>query len=75
MTKLLQKAFTEAQKLSNNLQDEIALQLLKDIQNELNWQETLSNPDSDLGTFQQMAQAAIREDDMGKTIEKGFGQE
>jgi hypothetical protein len=43
MTKLLQKAFQEAQKLSNNLQDEIAQQLLVDIENELKWQETLAN--------------------------------
>ena len=75
MTKLLEKAFKEAQKLSNNLQDEIARQLLEDIQNELNWQKTLSNPDIDLGVFQQMAQAAIKDDDTGKTEEKGFGEE
>ncbi len=37
MTKLLQKAFQEAQKLSANLQDEIAQQLLADIENELKW--------------------------------------
>ena len=75
MTKLLEKAFKEAQKLSNNLQDEIARQLLEDIQNELNWQKTLSHPDIDLGIFQQMAQAAITEDDRGETEAKGFGQE
>jgi hypothetical protein len=75
MTKLLEKAFKEAQKLSTNLQDEIARQLLEDIQNELNWQNTLSNPDIDLGVFQQMAQAAIKEDDKGETEKKGFGQE
>ena len=75
MTKLLEKAFKEAQKLSNNLQDEIARQLLEDIQNELNWQKTLSDPDIDLGIFEQMAQAAITEDDRGETEAKGFGQE
>ena len=48
---------------------------MEDIQNELNWQKTLSNPDIDLGIFQQMAQAAITEDDRGETEEKGFGQE
>ena len=67
MTKLLEKAFKEAQKLSNNLQDEIA-------RHELNWQKTLSNPDIDLGIFQQMAQAALKEDDLGDTEEKGFDQ-
>ncbi len=75
MTKLLQKAFKEAQKLSENLQDEIAHQLLEDIQNELNWQKTLANPDIDLGVFLQMAQAALNEDEAGKTEEKGFGEE
>ncbi len=75
MTKLLEKAFKEAQKLSENLQDEIAHQLLEDIQNELNWQKTLANPDIDLGIFQQMAQAALNEDDAGETEEKGFGEE
>jgi len=75
MTKLLEKAFEEAQKLSENLQDEIAHQLLEDIQNELNWQKTLTNPDIDLGVFLQMAQAALNEDETGETEEKGFGEE
>jgi hypothetical protein len=75
MTKLLQKAFKEAQKLSENLQDEIAHQLLEDIQNELNWQKTLADPDINLGVFLQMAQAALSEDEAGKTEEKGFGEE
>jgi len=75
MTKLLEKAFEEAQKLSENLQDEIAHQLLEDIQNELNWQKTLANPDIDLGIFLQMAQTALNEDEAGETEEKGFGKE
>ena len=56
MTKLLEKAFNEAQKLSGHLQDEIAHQLLEDIHNELKWQETLANPNIDLGIIQEMAQ-------------------
>ena len=75
MTKLLEKAFKEAQKLSVHLQDEIAQQLLEDIHNELNWQETLVNPNIDLGIFQEMAQAALTEDEKGETEEKGFGEE
>ncbi|WP_278615058.1 type II toxin-antitoxin system HicA family toxin [Planktothrix agardhii] len=62
MTHLLEKAFQEAQKLSNYLQDELAQQLLEDIENELKWQESLSNPDMDLGIFQEMAQLALLED-------------
>jgi hypothetical protein len=75
MTKLLEKAFNEAQKLSVQMQDEIAHQLLEDIHNELKWQETLANPNIDLGIFQEMAQAALIEDEKGKTEEKGFGEE
>ena len=75
MTKLLEKAFKEAQKLSVHLQDEIAHQLLEDIHNELKWQETLANPSIDLGIFQEMAQVALIEDEKGETEEKGFGEE
>jgi hypothetical protein len=75
MTQLLEKAFKEAKKLSSDLQDEIAHQLLEDIQNELGWLETLANPDIDLNVLQEMAQAALIEDREGRTEEKGFGEE
>jgi hypothetical protein len=75
VTKLLEQAFNEAQKLSVQMQDEIAHQLLEDIHNELKWQETLANPNIDLGIFQEMAQAALIEDEKGETEEKGFGEE
>jgi DNA mismatch repair ATPase MutS len=75
MTQLLEKAFKEAQKLSNDLQDEIAHQLLEDIRNELAWLETLANRDIDLDVLQKMAQVALIEDQEGKTEEKGFGEE
>ena len=69
MTTLLEQAFKEAQKLSSELQDEIAQQLLEDIQNELRWQETLANPDVEIDILQQMAQVALAEDEAGKTEE------
>jgi uncharacterized protein YutE (UPF0331/DUF86 family) len=75
MNQLLEKAFKEAQKLSNDLQDEIAHQLLEDIQNELAWLETFENPDTDLDILQKMAQTALIEDGDGKTEAKGFGEE
>ena len=75
MTKLLQKAFQEAQKLSDHLQDEIAQQLLADIENELKWQETLANSNINLDIIRQMAQEALIENQEGKTEEKGFGDE
>jgi DNA phosphorothioation-dependent restriction protein DptG len=73
MTKLLEKAFQEVQKLSDNLQNEIAQQLLIDIENELKWQETLADPDINLDVISKMAQAALIEDQEGKTEAKGFG--
>ncbi len=75
MTTLLAQVLKEAQKLPSELQDEIAQQLLEDIQNELKWQETLSNPDVNIDVLQEMAQVALREDEEGKTEEKGFGEE
>jgi CHASE3 domain sensor protein len=75
MTKLLEKAFQEAQKLSDNLQNEIAQQLLIDIENELKWQATLADPDINLDVLSKMAQAALIEDQEGKTEAKGFGEE
>ena len=70
MTALLEQAFKEAQKLPNELQNEIAQQLLEDIDNELKWQETLSNPDIDIDVIEAMAQVALREDEEGKTEEE-----
>lgn len=75
MTQLLEKAFQEAQKLSNYLQDELAQQLLEDIENELKWQESLSNPNIDLGILEKMAQLALLEDEKSQTEDKGFGEE
>ena len=75
MTELLEQAFKEAQKLSNHLQDELAQQLLEDIENELKWQESLSDSDVELGILEEMAQMALIEDREGKTEEKGFGEE
>ena len=75
MTELLEQAFKEAQKLSNSLQDELAQQLLEDIDNELKWQESLSNPDIDIDILQEMAQAALVEEQEGKTEAKGFGED
>ncbi|WP_242517569.1 hypothetical protein [Leptolyngbya iicbica] len=74
MTTLLEQAFREASRLPSELQDEIAQQLLDDIENELKWQATFSDSDTDIGSFAAMAQAALVEDDAGKTEEKGFGE-
>lgn len=75
MTELLQKAFQEAQKLSETLQDEIAHQILDDIENERKWQETLADSHINLDILKGMAREALIEDREGKTEEKGFGED
>ena len=75
MTTLLQKAFTEIQKLPESLQDELAQQLLEDIESELKWQQSLSNEDLELGALIIMAQEALIEEQEGRTEDKGFGEE
>ncbi|AFY59398.1 hypothetical protein [Synechococcus sp. PCC 6312] len=74
MTTLWQKAFLEVQKLPDYLQDELAQQLLNDIENELKWQTTLSDPDIELGILMEMAQEALIEEELGETEDKGFGE-
>jgi hypothetical protein len=68
MKTLLEQAFREAQKLPGELQDELAQQLLDDIENELKWQATFSDSDTDMGGFVAMTQAALAEDDAGKPM-------
>jgi DNA phosphorothioation-dependent restriction protein DptG len=75
MTSLLQKAFTEIQKLPDSLQDELAQQLLEDIESELKWQESLSAEDIELGNLITMAQEALIEEQEGRAEDKGFGEE
>ena len=75
MTTLLEKAFQQAQRLSSNIQDEIAQQLMFDIENELKWQESLSNSHTNLDALVEMAKMAIIEDKEGKTEDKGFSED
>lgn len=66
MTTLLEQAFREAQTLPGELQDDIAQQLLDDIENELKWQATFSDSDTDMGSFAAMVPSALTEDDANK---------
>lgn len=76
MTELLEKAFHQAQQLSDTLQDEIAQQLLFDMENELKWQEALVNvTDTEFDILKQMADAALIEDHENNTEQKGFGED
>ena len=65
LTQLLEKAAT----LPDVIQEEIALQWLDDIENELQWQATLEQPQPKL---EQLAPAALQQAKQGKTIKKDF---
>lgn len=64
MTALLSKAMKRIEALPPELQDEIAAQLMGDIENELKWQKTLAKPQSKLG---RLAEKALQESAAGKT--------
>ncbi len=65
LTQLLEKVAM----LPNVIQEEIALQWLDDIENELQWQATLEQPQPKL---EQLALAALQQAKQGKTIKKSF---
>ena len=55
--------------LSPAIQEEIILQWIDDIENELQWQKTLEQPQPKL---EQLALAALQQSHQGKTLKKGF---
>ncbi len=69
MTNLLSKAIKRIEVLPQELQDELAEQLLEDIESELKWQKTLAKPQSKLG---RLAEKALQESTVGKTKKIGF---
>ena len=70
MTNLLNKAFKKAQNLPEDIQDEIAKQLIEDIENEYQWQQTLEQPQSSF--LDELARKALNESSKGKTQKIGF---
>jgi hypothetical protein len=70
MTNLLTEAFNKAQKLPEHLQQEIAEQLIEDIEDELKWQQRLSQPQSPL--LDELAVRALSDSRQGKTKMMGF---
>jgi hypothetical protein len=64
MTKLLEKAFTEASKLPQPEQDSLARLLLADLASERRWSEAFANSQDQLG---KLADEALAEFDAGKT--------
>ncbi len=70
MTDLLLEAFKKAQNLPDRLQDELAQQLLEDIENELKWQQTLSQEQN--SSLDNLARQALQDSDRGQTKVMGF---
>jgi hypothetical protein len=70
MTDLLTEAFKKAQDLPAHLQDELAQQLIEDIENELKWQQVLSQPQSI--KLEELAAKALNDSTEGKTTAIGF---
>lgn len=65
LAQLIEKAAV----LSPAIQEEILLQWFDDIENELQWQKTLEQPQPKL---EQLALAALQQSQQGKTLKKGF---
>lgn len=70
MTNLLIEAFKKAQDLPDYLQDELAEQVIQDVENEIKWQQLLSEAQSE--KLDNLAAKAISDSFNGKTKEKGF---
>lgn len=70
MTDLLTQAFEKAQNLPVYLQNELAQQLIEDIENELRWQQTLSQPQN--SKLEELATKALNDSLDGKTETIGF---
>ena len=69
MTDLLTKAFEQASKLPTGMQDEIAKQILEDIDGEMKWDETLAKSQKKLS---ELASKALKEYKSGRTKKMGF---
>lgn len=72
MTSLLLQAFEKAQSLPEYLQDELATQFLEDIESEMRWLQTLSQPQP--SKLDQLATKALNNSLNKKTKILGFDQ-
>jgi ribonucleotide reductase beta subunit family protein with ferritin-like domain len=73
MLSALLSTVQKAQMLSESIQDELAEQFIEDIESEIKWLETLSQP-QDSPILKALAKKAIEESENRKTIEMGFDQ-
>jgi hypothetical protein len=69
MTTSLEKAFAKASSLPEDVQEQLAEQVLEDIEGELKWDQTLADSQDML---EDMARKARRAQQEGKTTNKGF---
>ncbi|NEO84226.1 MAG: hypothetical protein F6J87_08230 [Spirulina sp. SIO3F2] len=70
MPHLLTQAFQKVQTLPEPLQDELAQQLIEDIEQELRWQQTLNQPQPSI--LEKLARQALQESDEKHTKVMGF---
>jgi hypothetical protein len=69
MTHLLAKAFEKASFLSAELQDQLAQELLEELEGEAQWDTTLAHSQDKL---EELAKSAEEQHHAGKTKEMGF---
>ena len=69
MTEALSKAFAMATKLPEEIQNDIATQLMEDIEDELQWNNTLAGSQDQLA---KLAHQALKEFKAGRTRKLGF---
>lgn len=69
MTELITKLLERIAELPPNLQEEIAKQLIEEIDQEIKWQSSLENPDT---VLDKLGEKALEDSEKGKTRESGF---
>ena len=69
MRELLSEAIKRIEKLPDDLQDEIAKQIMDDIENERNWRDALSKPQKKI---ERLAEKALENSKAGRTKKIGF---
>jgi hypothetical protein len=68
MTELMTKLFERISELPPVVQEEIAKQLIEDIDQEIKWQSSLENPDA---VLDELGEKALKDSEKGKTKESG----
>jgi hypothetical protein len=69
MTKLLSQVFEKAAELPEDLQDQLAQEMLDEIEGESRWDQTLANSQDKL---EKLAEKAVQDYRAGRTKEMGF---